>query len=65
MAALGVRLQGERFEGRDMNALTTARIAAERLYEARPTMKNLRALKVAGEAEMNAYLAGFDKRQGL
>ncbi|MCX4554160.1 hypothetical protein [Streptomyces sp. NBC_01500] len=41
---------------------TTSRQSAEAAYYAHSTPENLAALQVAGEAEMNEYLAGFDAR---
>jgi hypothetical protein len=41
---------------------TTARRNAESAYRLSPTAETLGALQIAGDAEMDEYLAGFDAR---
>lgn len=43
--------------------LTATRQAAEAAFAADPSDANLKALQVAGKAEMDAYLVDFDARQ--
>jgi hypothetical protein len=45
-----------------MNATTTARRNAAAAYRLSPTAETLGALQLAGDAEMDEYLAGFDTR---